>query len=170
MSAHIIHSHRLASHSDLACRLHVNQLNYSGNLRFIKCGLRNLPSLNYVLFQVCALCLSPSFSAEFTLLFPLSLLVGAARGLPSIAELAWHSSAWAILFLALATGHLLFGNAKNKTSDASPFNRTHASNVYFNRLILRLQRSAPTAFFHHTLFLFHTSLLLLPPQRESAPN
>ena len=77
MSAHIIHSHRLALHSDLACRLHVNQLNYSGNLRFIKSGLRNLPGLNYVLFQVCVLCLSPSFSAE------LPGRRGVARALPS---------------------------------------------------------------------------------------
>ena len=75
--AHIIHSHRLVSHSDLACRLHVNQLNYSGNLRFIKSGLRNLPGLNYVLFQVCVLCLSPSFSTE------LPGRRSVARGLPS---------------------------------------------------------------------------------------
>jgi len=77
-TTHIIHSYRLASYSDLACRLHVNQLNYSGNLRFIKSGLRNLPRLNYVLFQVCVLCLSPSFSAE------LPGRRGVARGLASL--------------------------------------------------------------------------------------
>ena len=48
-----------------ACRLYVKSLNYPGHLRLLKCSSSNVSGLNYVFFEVCVWCLSPSF-------FPLS--------------------------------------------------------------------------------------------------
>jgi len=52
-TAHTIQSHRLASHSDRACRLYVKSLNYPGHLRLLKCSSSNVSGLNYVFFEVC---------------------------------------------------------------------------------------------------------------------